>query len=560
MDYKKIAIVIAIIALPAFYIWNTATNPSRIESRDGVSSTPTNENASKINNNNAECCPSDERNNTSAGPIYSIWVRSFRDSDGDGNGDLRGITERLDYISDLGVKTLLLSPIFPSPAYHGYEVTDYKSIASEYGSLEDLKLLLKESQIKGLNVYLDLPINHTSDQHPWFKASAHNDRSYRDYYIWKSELPANFGLPWAEEPDPLRVFHTKSNSEGFYYGVFGYASPDLNYQNPNVINEIKQILKFWINLGIDGFRLDAARYLIESGPQEGQRDTQENKDLLKELTTYAKSLNKNVKFISEVYASREIVNSYSKAATGIDYQFDFEVGPFISSVVNSPETTTADTIKTLRDTLTFLISTTKDINDKYIFLESHDFPRTNFRSTGEACLAHSLLLSLPYNFSLYYGEEIRLPGYSNDRDLFYRDSMIWNDSSKVANWNLDLVDNQSNYLTWKSKKYTQQDRLLREYISRLMKIRSHLKVFNSNDTQINFDLSTSVFLVATLASKQEIAFAITNVDTEFSHEFSFKKMPAQQYRLEPDQEIINNNTSLEVAPGESIIVRAEELR
>ncbi len=143
-------------------------------------------------------------------------------------------------------------PIFPSPSYHGYDVTDYYSVNPQYGTLDDLKHLVSEAHKRGIRIILDLVINHTSDQNPWFKAAKKDPNSpYRDWYIWSKTNPGYKG-PWNET-----VWH--SSTSGFYYGIFEPFMPDLNYNNPEVTAEITKVYSFWLkDVGIDGFRLDAA--------------------------------------------------------------------------------------------------------------------------------------------------------------------------------------------------------------------------------------------------------------------------------------------------------------
>ncbi|HLF74078.1 MAG TPA: alpha-amylase family glycosyl hydrolase, partial [Anaerolineales bacterium] len=174
--------------------------------------------------------------------FYEIFVRSFYDSNGDGVGDFNGITEKLDYLndgdpdttSDLGITGIWLMPIFPSPSYHGYDVTDYYAVNPEYGTMEDFRRLLTEADRRGIRIIIDLVLNHTSDQHPWFR-SAVSDRNspYRDWYLWSDTQPG-YGGPWGQT-----VWH--SSPTGYYYGLFVDFMPDLNYDNPAVTDEAGKI-------------------------------------------------------------------------------------------------------------------------------------------------------------------------------------------------------------------------------------------------------------------------------------------------------------------------------
>jgi alpha-glucosidase len=193
------------------------------------------------------------------GVIYQIYPRSFADSNGDGIGDLNGITGKLDYLADLGVDGLWLSPINPSPDKDfGYDVSDYFDIDPKYGTLSDFDHLLKEAHKRKLHIIMDLVLNHTSDQHTWFKESrSSRDNPYRDWYIWR-ENPRGKKYP---PNDWQSVFGGKAwqydeKTEQWYYHMFVKEQPDLNWRNPEVYNKMMDVFRFWLDRGVDGFRLD----------------------------------------------------------------------------------------------------------------------------------------------------------------------------------------------------------------------------------------------------------------------------------------------------------------
>jgi glycosidase len=178
--------------------------------------------------------------------FYEVFVRSFADSDGDGIGDLRGLIERLDYLNDgdpttdddLGVSGLWLMPIFPSPSYHGYDVTDYESIDSDYGTLADFADLMRETERRGIRVVLDLVLNHSSSQHPWFVDSATGSGSpYRDWYVWNATNPG-WTQPWGGS---FPTWHLNGIDGTYYYGVFWGGMPDLNFMTPAVRAEARRL-------------------------------------------------------------------------------------------------------------------------------------------------------------------------------------------------------------------------------------------------------------------------------------------------------------------------------
>ncbi|MCI5083592.1 MAG: alpha-glucosidase [Saprospiraceae bacterium] len=185
--------------------------------------------------------------------IYQIYPRSFKDSNGDGVGDLRGIIEKLDYLKELGIDVIWLSPIYKSPNDdNGYDISDYYDIMDEFGTMDDFDELLEKAHQKGLKLVMDLVVNHTSDEHFWFQeARKSKDNPYRDYYIWKPEKPNNWlsffgGDAWE-----------KDEASGEYYlHLFTKKQPDLNWENPKVRQEVYSLMRFWLDKGIDGFRMD----------------------------------------------------------------------------------------------------------------------------------------------------------------------------------------------------------------------------------------------------------------------------------------------------------------
>lgn len=192
--------------------------------------------------------------------IYQIYPKSFQDTNGDGIGDLQGIIQRLDYLSDLGITSIWICPIFQSPmADNGYDISDYYALNPEFGHLDDLKQLIAEAKVRGIKVILDLVVNHTSDEHPWFQeALANPDSPYRDYYIFKEgpERPNNWrsifgGSVWEEVP----------GESTYYYHTFHKKQPDLNWENPALRADIYQMVNWWLELGVAGFRVDAITFI-----------------------------------------------------------------------------------------------------------------------------------------------------------------------------------------------------------------------------------------------------------------------------------------------------------
>jgi alpha-amylase len=351
---------------------------------------------------------------------YEIFVRSFYDSDGDGIGDFNGITEKLDYLNDgdpntttdLGISTVWLMPIFPSPSYHGYDVTDYYSVNPQYGTMEDFTRFIQEAHKRDIKVIIDLVINHTSDQHPWFKEAKKDAASpFRDWYIWSDTDPGYNG-PWNQD-----VWHPSPT--GYYYGIFEAFMPDLNYNNPEVTAEMEKVTKYWLDeAGVDGFRLDAAKHLIEN--KRMQENTNATHDWFKDYRNFYKNINPNAITIGELFGNNlASVNSYTKGDQ-FDLAFNFELA---SAMVQSAQSGSALPV------LGALKATNKILepNQYAPFLTNHDQNRVMSTLEGnpnKAKVAASLLLTSPGMPFIYYGEEIGMEGIKPDENI--RRPMQWN--------------------------------------------------------------------------------------------------------------------------------------
>ncbi len=194
--------------------------------------------------------------------VYQIWPRSFMDGNGDGIGDLKGILSKLDYIKSIGVDAIWFSPLYASPQKdYGYDIADYKAIAPEYGTMEDFKAVLDGAHERGLRVIMDLVVNHTSDQHEWFKESLKGkDNPYHDYYFWRKGKGKNPPNNWlATFPGPAWEYN--KDLDEYYLHLFAKEQPDLNMDNPAVRNEVKDIMRFWLDMGVDGFREDVITFI-----------------------------------------------------------------------------------------------------------------------------------------------------------------------------------------------------------------------------------------------------------------------------------------------------------
>src|SRR5688572_6209444 len=220
--------------------------------------------------------------------IYELHIKAFRDSNGDGIGDFKGLMEKLDYLQDLGATAIWLLPFYPSPLKDdGYDIADYYSINPSFGTVEEFRELLQEAHSRNLKVITELVINHTSDQHPWFQRArlAPQGSPERDYYVW-TDNPEQY-------KDVRIIFQDFENSnwtwdpvaKQYYWHRFFSHQPDLNYDSPDVQEEVFRIIDFWAQLGVDGFRLDAIPYLFEREGTNGE-NLPETHAYLKKLRAY----------------------------------------------------------------------------------------------------------------------------------------------------------------------------------------------------------------------------------------------------------------------------------
>ncbi|MBV9774886.1 MAG: DUF3459 domain-containing protein [Gemmatimonadetes bacterium] len=352
------------------------------------------------------------------GVCYEVFVRSFQDSDGDGIGDLNGLTRKLDYINDgdpasqrdLGANCIWLMPVAESPSYHGYDVSDYYRVERDYGTADDFKRMVAEAHRRGIRVLVDMVLNHASSEHPYFQAALRDTASpYRSWFRW-SPTPLGKG-PWGGDAwrrSPVR--------DEYYYAVFWEGMPDLNYDTPAVREEAKKVATFWLTeMGVDGFRLDAVPYLVEEGTQlAGTRGTHE---LLREYQAHLRSVNPAVFTVGEVWDSAGAMLTYYPDQ--LDSYFPFELSDSLLSAVKHGSA---------RGLLTgYLRLQGRVPQDRFSpFLRNHDQTRTLTELGGDARrarVAATLLLTLPGVPFVYYGEEIGMTGDKPDERL--RTPMQW---------------------------------------------------------------------------------------------------------------------------------------
>ncbi|MDZ4747420.1 MAG: alpha-amylase family glycosyl hydrolase [Saprospiraceae bacterium] len=353
--------------------------------------------------------------------VYEVYVQSFCDSNGDGIGDLLGLLSKLDYIQELGANTLWMMPIHPSPSYHKYDIIDYYDIHPDFGTMADMDQLIAAATNRGMKIILDLVVNHTSAEHPWFVASSSStDNPYRDYYVWKDFESVKDEIQKKTitfDSDNLTQWHEWEGQDDRYYGFFWKGMPDLNFDYPPVREEIYKIGKFWLDKGIDGFRLDAAKHIY---PDDRFNDT---RLFWEEFTKEMRTLKPDVKIIGEVWSDSMTLSTLFK---GLPSLFNFELTKAIPECILAADA--GRLIEPYLNILKAYQSAGVPFEDA-ILLSNHDMNRIRSTLGGDiqkAKLAATILLTLPGTPYIYYGEEIGMLGIKPDIHL--REPFLWGEA------------------------------------------------------------------------------------------------------------------------------------
>lgn len=392
--------------------------------------------------------------------FYEALVRSFRDADGDGIGDLQGITESLDYLQWLGIDCIWLPPIFESPLRDaGYDVSDFYAIQPELGTIDDLRELIDQAHSRGLRVISDLVMNHTSDAHQWFKRARQPDSQYRDWYVW-SDTPDLYSEARIIFLDTEDSNWTWDDTAGAYFWHRFYShQPDLNFDNPDVRTAVLEVVRHWLDFGFDGFRLDAVPYLFERVGTTGE-NLPETHDFLKEVRALVDREFPDAVLLSEANQWPQDAVEYFGDGDECHMNFHFPLMPRLymalarghADDIRSIMAATPDLPKGAQwavflrnhDELTLEMVT----DDEREFMWSHYAPDPQMRlnqgirrrmapllggDRRSLELLHGLLLSLPGSPVLYYGDEIGMGDeyMLDDRDGV-RTPMQWNGEARAG--------------------------------------------------------------------------------------------------------------------------------
>jgi alpha-amylase len=406
--------------------------------------------------------------------FYLILVRSFYDADGDGYGDLKGLIEKLDYLNDgdpntdtdLGINALWLMPVYSSPTYHGYAASDYYHIEPHYGDNDTFRRLVSEAHKRGIYVIVDVALNHTSEKHPWFvDAKSSLDAELRDWYVWSDTDPGWHG------PGQRAVWYLWKDD--YYYAFFGSALPDLNLRNEEVTSQMLDVIRFWLqDMGVDGFRLDAIRHLIEEGQE--QESTPSTHRWMKRFGEFLDGLQPAAFAIGEVTGSTSERLAYYDGQVDMCFEFDW-ASAAVSSLDQGDPTA-------IRAKQSFVQAVYPDGQyGTFLALQDHNRIISQLRdSLPKARLAATLLLTSPGVPFIFYGEEIGMRG--RKPDLYIRRPMQWANKLRAGfSAGRPWMDVDLNYDEVNVETESADPNSLLSHYRRLTRLRLNYKALRSGD-------------------------------------------------------------------------------
>ena len=398
-----------------------------------------------------------ERNWWKEGIIYQIYPRSFKDTSGNGVGDLQGIIQKLDYIESLGVTMVWLNPIYESPNDdNGYDISDYRAIMKEFGTMEDFDELLEGLHKRGMKFIMDVVVNHSSDEHEWFQQSrSSRDNPYRDYYHW---WPAEKGKPnhrWSFFDENSDAWKYDEQTDAYYLHYFSQKQPDLNWENPKVRQEVYDIMKFWAEKGVDGFRLDAFQYVSKDitfppfpeGYDVDVPSVIEYHGMGPHIHSYLKEMNEQVLSKYDVFAVSEGVGStlqdahdlVDKDRKELQMAYHFEATDMVTTLEKC-------TLAQFKESFTKWDKSFAENGWIAIYLSNHDQSRFINRYGSDkpafkdysAKLLNTFILSMRGTPYTYYGDELGMTNIGFTKIEQYKDIAAINGYAKAATDGEDL--------------------------------------------------------------------------------------------------------------------------
>jgi alpha-amylase len=434
---------------------------------------------------------------------YNIFPIAFADSTGNNHGDLRGIINKLDYLNDgdpntttdLGITAIWLNPIHPSNTYHKYDVLDYYQIDPKFGTLDDFKELVEKANERGIKIIMDMVFNHSAFNHPWFTQALRGNEPYNEYYRIEKTLPT--------ELYPNRTgWHQTSGI--YYYGGFWDRMPEFNLDSPKVREEFKNIISFWLEMGVTGIRYDAVKHGYDRREwPEGTPTLQKNLQFWMTLQLHAKTINPDAFVVAEMWDSNLAMQPYAQA---YDSLFNFDFGDMVVNALNSGVASNFMTTQ-IRN-----LEGLRSRNPNYVdapFLKNHDQPRI-FNELGfdlnKMRLASVFLLTQEGIPFIYYGEELGMRGIKPDERI--REPMRWNNTigSEVAYW----TQWQYNWDTPTVEEQDQDPNSLLNHYRRLINLRHNTPALRFGNTEV-FSVFNSSIVAYTRQYEGETIVILVNL-------------------------------------------------
>ena len=472
------------------------------------------------------------KTNEKSSIYYQIFVGSFSDSNDDGIGDINGIIQKLDYLETLNIKGIWLTPIHPSDSYHKYDVKDYYSIDSDFGTIDDFKTLVKECDKRNIDIIMDLVLNHTSNKHPKFiEASAAMSNNQLDNPVINNYI-------FTKKRNDLS---TKINDNLYYDSSFGGHMPDLNLSNEDVFNEIMNISKYWIDLGVSGFRLDAVIHYFKSN--------QTNIEFLNKYTSKLKEYKEDIFIVGEAWSNNStLLNLYNSQINSL-FNFDMSGtnGKIVDSIRRNNGYNLSYWLVNYQNELKHISPNSIDS----IFISNHDQGRSRgylYTSKEKQFLLNNVLLLSPGNVFIYYGEEFGMLGSGIDENK--RLAMPWGDSNTCNN---PVKSNYKNIDTSLSQQQEQEDSMYNHY-KLLSNIRLSYPILgNSNISLLDNSISELYAIKHDDGTQKVIVFH------NFSDHFVDYKLDEKIIKydlINYEKESIISET-ISIAPYSSIIMEVE---
>ena len=486
---------------------------------------------------------------------YEIFVGAFSDGNGDGLGDFKGLYNRLDYLNDgnpnkgkdLGIDGIWLMPIMQANSYHKYDVMDYCSIDKDYGTMEDFDKFLNEANKRGINVIIDLVINHTSNLHPWFKEATNAilEADYNNKYV-------NYYSIVKEEEKETNKKYYEIGSSGYYYeGNFSPVMPELNMDNKDVKEEIKEIIKFWLDKGVGGFRLDAAKFVYLD-------DTKRNVEFWNWFMDEVRKIKKDAYVVGEVWNASTVIEEYYQAINCFDFDMS-QNGGKIAYTANG-NISVNEYVEYLNEYRNIIEKSNPNaiLNP---FISNHDMNRAaGYLKDEKMKVAANLYMLSSGNPFIYYGEEIGMKGsrgISDNTDANRRLAMLWGDRDKVKDPEGTTYDSSLQTNGTVKSQLRKKDSLLKHY-QKLIKVRNaNPEIARGKYTPINFEdqfyfggyLSTyndSTIGIFHNTSKEEITIDLSKYTT-----YQFEKLRS----FIGENEAKLNGQILTIEPYTSVVLK-----